>query len=237
VRYTKDDKGRFAQRPYYTDAELNSLCDQKITEFLIKKHGKVSFPIETDDLKSLIERDASDLDAFADLSGEGPGVQGVTDFTPGKKPKVRISETLSGDASEHRLRTTLSHEWGHVWLHTPLYDAIQPGLDLFPTCCSKPHQCHRDTIIEAHARDWMEWQAGFVCGAILMPISHVQGILNSIAEHNGQYEPALINTPHANGLINTLADTYHVSKDAARVRLERMGRIDRVPQQNLTLLF
>ena len=237
MRYIPDDKGRFAQRPYYSEAELDALCERKITEFLTRKRGKVAFPIETDDLKSLIEQDASDLDAFADLSSEGVGVQGVTDFFPGKKPKVRISHTLSGDASEHRLRTTLSHEWGHVWLHAPLYDAIPLGLDLFPSCCPKPHQCHRHTIVEAHKGDWLEWLAGFVCGAVLMPASHVQLMLNRIAERTGHYGPALISTGHANGLINTLSETYHVSKDAARVRLERMGRIVRVTSQNLTMPF
>lgn len=235
MKYIPDNKGRFAQRPYYQDDELDALCDQKITQFLMKKRGRVIFPIETDDLKCMIEQDASDLDAFADLSSEGHGVQGVTDFFPGKKPKVRIAEALSSDASEHRLRTTLSHEYGHVWLHAPLYDAVQATLDLFPSCCPQPHQCHRDSIIQAQKVDWMEWQAGFVCGAILMPVSHVKCLLGNIDERNQIHEPALINTPHANALVNTLADTYCVSKEAARVRLERMGRIVRVRQQNLML--
>ena len=49
----------------------------------------------TDDLTVLIEKDVVDLDMYANLSEEKGEVEGVTDFYPGKKPKVRISKLIS----------------------------------------------------------------------------------------------------------------------------------------------
>ena len=31
------------------------------------------------------------------------------------------------------------------------------------------NKCKRDNIVGASETDWMEWQAGYVCGAILIP--------------------------------------------------------------------
>ena len=31
--------------------------------------------------------------------------------------------------------------------------------------------CKRDSIMNARETDWMEWQAGYVCRALLMPVS------------------------------------------------------------------
>jgi hypothetical protein len=114
--------GRFHMRPYYEVDELDQECERIITKFMQERCGGLILPIPTDILTKLIERDAEDLDLYADLSAEGSDVQGVTDFYPGQKPRVRIAEELSQDRHEHRLRTTLTHEYGHVWFHKALWD-------------------------------------------------------------------------------------------------------------------
>ena len=48
-------------------------------------------PIPTNALVVLIEQYAEDIDLFADLSGEGANVQGVTEFFTSGKPQVRIA--------------------------------------------------------------------------------------------------------------------------------------------------
>src|SRR6266849_10044617 len=59
--------------------------------------------------------------------------------SPGRKPRVRISRTLTeSDHREHRLRTALCHELGHVVLHACLY-ATEPLLqnpDDSGQCCT-----------------------------------------------------------------------------------------------------
>lgn len=132
MRSAPDPTGRFPKRPYYEDGELDRLCEQVISDFLLDRYGKVLLPVPTEDLTVLIERDAEDLDLYADLSGEEGGAQGVTDFFPGRKPRVRIAKELSEqEHKENRLRTTLTHEYGHVKCHAPLYDA-EASPSLFP---------------------------------------------------------------------------------------------------------
>jgi hypothetical protein len=234
-----DPTGRFAERFYYENYELDDIAERLISEFLIKQHGKLVFPVPTDDLIKLIERDAADLDSYANLADEGKGVQGVTNFFPGKKPKVRIEAVLWEERTGHRLRTTLSHEYGHVHLHTPLFDAkgAQNSLDLFPSCC-EAQKCHRDTLLPVQqGGDWLEWQAGYISGAILIPATHVCELINQIARTTGNYDSAVCGTPYANALINTVKDTYDVSKDAARVRLIQLGRIVKTHHQNQEISF
>ena len=121
MKYIRDRTGRFPQRPHYDPEELDYECEAIITKFLREKYGHIKFPISTEDLTVFIEQHAGSLDVYADLSSYGAGVEGVTEFHIGKKPNVKISQTLSEDSHrENRLRTTLTHEFGHVHFHTCL---------------------------------------------------------------------------------------------------------------------
>src|SRR5208282_4225053 len=118
VKYVRDNTGRFSERPYYKFEELDRECEDIITRFLKERHGKVEYPVTTEDLTLLIESDTNDFDPYADLSGYGSDVEGLTEFRPGGKPNVKIAERLSNDERrENRLRTTLTHEYGHVRFH------------------------------------------------------------------------------------------------------------------------
>src|SRR5436309_11842949 len=108
MRYVRDTTHRFHQRPHYEMGELDEECEHIITSFMQEQHGRLILPIPTDDLTKLIERDASDLDLYADLTSEGADVEGITYFLPAQKPMVRISIRLSSECQpEHCLRTTL----------------------------------------------------------------------------------------------------------------------------------
>ena len=117
-----------------------------ITRFLRDKYGKVEFPVKTDDLAVLIEQKAS-IDSYADLSEEGADVEGVTEFGPGKRPMVKIAGFLSvAPNMENRLRTTLTHEYGHVHFHEFLFAAKAQTPSLFPTEeTAQSHKCKRDS--------------------------------------------------------------------------------------------
>ena len=117
VKMIRDNTGRFAERPFYAARDLDNECERLIRELLMKRHGKVDYPVETDDLTVLIEMHHADLDPYADLSAYGPDVEGVTEFFPNRGPKVSISERIAADERrENRFRTTLTHEFGHVKL-------------------------------------------------------------------------------------------------------------------------
>jgi Zn-dependent peptidase ImmA (M78 family) len=227
VRYIRDATGRFQQRPHYQPVELDRECESIMNAFLTDLHGKVEFPIQTEDLKKLIDRDADDLDVYADLSGYGPDVEGVTEFRPGQKPKVAINAGLTEDSRrENRLRTTLTHEYGHVHFHAYLWDTEPPSPDLLRR---KPNSdkiiCKRDTMIEAAQTDWMEWQAGYVCGALLMPKSAIVRTCTSFCEVNNLYGAVSLQSAHGSILISQVAKAFRVSEDAARVRMLKLGLV------------
>jgi len=133
MKYVKDRTGRFPKRPHYELAELDQECERIITDFMKQNYGKLLLPVPTDALTKLIERDAGDLDLYADLSHEGPEVQGLTEFFPNQKPNVRILGDLSQQSNEHRLRTTLTHEYGHVKFHDCLWQVEAGNPSMQPT--------------------------------------------------------------------------------------------------------
>jgi hypothetical protein len=230
MRYVPDKTGRFAERPHYAGAELDRIFERLVTEFLKAHRGKIAFPISTDDLTVLIERDTEDLDAYADLSAYGPDVEGVTEFVPRRKPRVRIAQHLSsGENRENRYRTTLTHEYGHVHLHGYLF-ALGASAGLF----GAPGKadviaCKRDTMITAKQTDWMEWQAGYACGALLMPASHVKAAVDDYRKDADIYGPVPAATEHGGAMIEQLVENFQVSRDAARVRLSVLGVLGAAP--------
>lgn len=211
-------------RPHFEPIELDRECEQIICVFLKQKYGEVRFPVPTDALELLIEQDAQDLDRYADLSSEGDDVEGLTEFIPDQKPRVKISVRLSENPKlENRLRTTLTHEYGHVKFHAPLWltDTMTP--DMFGKRPERTSiKCKRDNIIGASEYDWMEWQAGYVCGAILMPHTRVKAMAKGYFESIGQHGPFASNSPAATALITRLVDAFQVSVDAARVRMLKL---------------
>ena len=225
VRMVPDRTGRFPERPHYRPQELDRACEEIITHFLRGLHGEARFPVETDDLTKLIERDAHDLDLYADLSNLGSSVEGVTEFHPDRKPTVRVSAELSADPRrENRLRTTLTHEYGHVHFHAYLWSMRPPGPDLLdPRAANGPTHCKRENMLNAPQTDWMEWQAGYACGALLMPRSHLARTVAEHLEQHGLFGPVGVDGAHAQALTNMVMDAYQVSKDAARVRLAKLG--------------
>lgn len=222
MRMVPDRTGRFRERPHYDARDLDVECEAIITSFARGTLGEFSLPVPTDLLTKLIERDADDLDAYADLSDLEGDVEGVTDFIRGKRPKVRIAARLSERTNENRLRTTLTHEFGHVKFHNWLYQMEQP-LPLFGPAVGPPTQCKRDNIMQARDVDWMEWQAGYVCGALLMPASHFRAQLTDVQRELGLSGPLLKGTAEADTVARQLARRFAVSVEAANIRLLKLG--------------
>jgi hypothetical protein len=228
MQWVKDRTGRFSQRPHYLPAELDEECENLICDFLRSKHQIVRYPISTDDLTVLLETLTDDLDLYADLSAEND-VEGVTDFFRGRRPKVRISKRLSSDPRlANRFRTTLTHELGHVKFHAFMFDASRTG-SLFPTDCSElSNKCKRENMLLASQVDWMEWQAGFCCGALLMPAAPLRNaVRHFMHERNAAIARFTVGSPEGEALINAVVSQFQVSRDAARVRLvQRRALVD-----------
>lgn len=224
MKWVQDRTGRFARRPHLQPEEIDAQCERLVRKFLGTKYGKVEFPIRTDDLTILIEERA-DLDSCADLSHEEGEVEGVTEFRPGARPLVSIANSLSAPNMENRLRTTLTHEFGHVYFHQFMFDTQAQSGSLFPTEPKRQvNKCNRASIVNAVETDWMEWQAGYACGAILMPIGALIATVQTFrAENDLEYKNLAVGTDAGQKLVVRVATEFQTSKDAARVRLLKKG--------------
>jgi hypothetical protein len=264
MKWVVDSSGRFPWRPYYEEVELDAECERMVSDFLETKYGKVQFPISTDDLAVMVERDTSDLDLYADLSHEGEDIEGLTDFFVRKKPAVKIERTLSIENSKtQRLRTTLAHEYGHVRFHRFLWDTTLPNptqislaeklskqrqqlqrvrsnmvsmngyVNNKVTFSPKPKlkhkhmnngpRCRRTSIFDAPVFDWMEWQACYAGGAILMPFSSLRVLIKSWMNTLTDNVPLPPDSPPAVSFTACVAKDFDVSPEAARIRLIRLG--------------
>jgi len=227
VKYVPDPSGRFDRRPHYDPSELDEDCEDTITEFMRQRCGEFRLPIPTDVLTKLIESEAEELDLYADLATEGPEVEGVTHFFADSRPKVQISHLLTQDEGRgHRLRTTLTHEFGHVKFHAPLWAVEFDRQSRY----SKPHvnrtppqQCHRSGILDAKEYDWMEWQAGYISGALLMPESHIRNLAEAALPCTGRRRPSAPDDAAVVQLVADVVGTFNVSEYAAQVRLAKLG--------------
>jgi hypothetical protein len=87
VVYVPDKTGRFSQRPHFKPGELDRECEDVMSGFLRERNGAAEYPVSTDDLTVLIERDTESLDLYADLSAYGRDVEGTHSFPAG--PQTR----------------------------------------------------------------------------------------------------------------------------------------------------
>lgn len=214
----RDPLGRPIPRLYFKIEELDARCEGIIRDFMERRSGGFRLPIPTDELTRLIEEQADDLDMYADLP---EGIQGQTLFFLDRRPKVQISKAIHRTKSDHRVRTTLAHEFGHVWIHAPLWrkdGAPTAGMPSGPVW-----KCAWDTIVDAPEQDWMEWQAGYNCGALLMPATVVRVWARELAERSGTKAPFAAESAPGAELISIVAKGCDVSDLAARVRLLKLG--------------
>jgi hypothetical protein len=217
MKMIPDRTGRFPERPHYEIEELEEECERIIESFLLSRYGQYSIPVPTEALVELLERETTEVNLYCDLSGEGEEVHGVTEFFPGQKPNVSIARELSFQHwREHRKRSTLPHEYGHVHWHAWLFDRY----------CKRHerHKCLRAHIVLASGEiDWMEWQAGYISGAMLMPRSRMQLHVAAFRAERGVGGRLDEESIEGQLLIQRTSELFKVSPEAARVRLRQLG--------------
>jgi Zn-dependent peptidase ImmA (M78 family) len=218
MKLLRDPLGRPIKRLYFKMEELDEQCERIIAEFMDRHSGGFRLPIPTDDIIRMIEAEANDLDLYADLS---ENVDGYTDYFTDRNPDVKISERLAPSRYENRLRMTLGHEYGHVRFHAPLWR--KSGCDSDRRPAARSWRCERDTIVTAPENDWMEWQAAYIGGALLMPRSYVLVMAGEIAVRDGSQFPLEADSESGRAMIARIMRRCQVSEQAARIRLLRLG--------------
>jgi hypothetical protein len=236
MKWVPDRTGRFPRRPHYQPEAIDAQCERLVQKFLNKKYGKVEYPFRTEDITILVEERA-DLDSCVDLSHEEGEVEGVTEFRPGQRPLVSISERLSAPHLENRLRTTLTHEFGHVYFHQFLFETQGQTASLFPDERRvQANRCKRANMESAPETDWMEWQAGYACGALLMPVTALIEVVQTFRSVNRlPFANLGVKSDAGQRLIELVASTFQTSRDAARVRLVKKEILAEVSSRSAEL--
>jgi Zn-dependent peptidase ImmA (M78 family) len=218
MKLLRDPLGRPIKRLYFKTEELDERCERIVAEYMDQRSDGFRLPISTDDIIRMIEAEAEDLDLYADLS---ENVDGYTDYFADRNPDVKISERLAPSRYENRLRMTLGHEYGHVRFHAPLWRKSGSDLDRRPA--ARSWRCERNTIVTAPENDWMEWQAAYIGGALLMPRSYLFQWAGEIAMREGKTPPLHVDSDLGQAMIARTVRRCRVSEQAARVRLLRLG--------------
>lgn len=223
--WVPDKTGRFPRRPHYEVAELDHECEGIAETILLQRKGVVEYPLTTDDLLFGLEQHAT-VDQYADLpSDKGGDVWGMTKFCRDRSPEVRIDRRLSENARfENPFRTTISHEFSHVRFHGPLFAMLDESPGLFDEDGRRNQSCNRQQMESSTPYDWIEWQAAYCSGAILMPINALRKLATRFLREISSPVPKL----HAScgggrELIELVMTRFLVSSVAAKVRLGQQG--------------
>ncbi len=67
--------------------------------------------------------------------------------------------------------------------------------------------------------DWMEWQAGYACGALLMPAGPLRNLVQEFSRERKILRELAAASSDGAAVIARVAERFDVSEDAARVRL------------------
>ena len=183
------------------------------------------------------------LDVGAYLDAE---VLGVTEFVPGRHPKISINRDLTGSALDSedapvgltgRWRATVAHEASHVVLHRVLFEVDQRQNSLFQRLGHSDQPEHlmrclkRDVSFQDGPSDWKEVQANMGMAALLMPKPVFAAAYDQEAERLKTTErPIAQGSSRHEWLVGRLARRFTVSRQAARIRLTTLQGVQSVDQ-------
>lgn len=229
--------------PYLREAHIERCAQQLLVEY--ERHfGPVAVPpVPIDDIAELHLGLQLEITALQDAL-RAPGVLGALWVD---ERRVAIDASLDPETHptlEGRYRFTLAHEIGHWQLHRHAVD-----LSRYELAARLPESATFDRV-----RQRLEYQANLFAAALLMPKALLRAAW--CAERGGpapfcatsfgarfewlrRYLASVVNPPDPNAaedllfehVSRPLAARFHVSAEAMRIRLERLGLLLRVPQE------
>jgi hypothetical protein len=245
VKIIKDNTNTFSRRIWFEDGEIEKIAQTHRQDFtrLIRETDNPAIQVEK--FVEIYLRDALKkevvLDPYADLQRiEGRNVLGATYFFDDRL-EVKIEKSLTEEAERTdqwgRYNATVMHESGHCVLHPILFqrDTNQQVL-LHPTSNNKI-KCQRRTIEApyqvSYSGEWWEYQANQFMANLLMPkqpfLAHFEMERNAYGiRDNGE----LVKDEYLfNAVVGYLANTFHVSKQAVKIRLYELKQIPNLQQE------
>jgi len=182
--------------PFFSDAHLERIVLDRLRQYEQVIQQQAEPPIDIDTIVEVVERIQI---VMIEPSHELPDdALGAYDFL---EDLLYLREDCG---SEARRRFTLAHEYGHFVLHRPHF--LRPVYDYY----SSPRTSNRQVLgQEPSRRSRLEYQANLFAGQLLMPTGYLSRFLQSHHEADGD-------------VIAAVAKAFHVSRQAACIRLEGM---------------
>lgn len=217
----RTSKGPFAERPYYTDQEIERICSDALSEagFLPTEAGPVR-------IERFIEKRFSVRVIYGTLEAK---VLGFTEFGSKGVEAVYIANPEERTpAAERRVNSTLAHEAGHGLMHAHLFALDLDHAGLFggdPDVSSKRVLCRdgEDTRVVTPGRKydgrWWELQANRAIGALLMPKDVFLNFMDQYLEKRGTFGSAVL-TSRRSEAIRAAAEMFDVNPAAVKVRVD-----------------
>ena len=217
--------GRFQERPYFTDEDIESICLTELQNVHLLPSSPA--PIRID---RFIEKRFEVSHQYEDLTD---GILGLTVFGKKGVEAVIVARSLDDEGTkvaDRRIRSTLAHEAGHGLLHVHLFVSHQDSEPLFGDFSdpSKPKVLCRDVIASdgkpkpGYDGRWWEFQANCVMGCLLLPRILVEQVLQPYFVARG-----LLGTKTLDPALRTeggrcVSDVFDTNPIVARLRIDRL---------------
>jgi hypothetical protein len=219
-------KGPFSERPYYEDAEIESICADALRDVgLLPAHPE---PIRID---RFIEKRFNVVPSYEKLPA---GVMGLTRFGKDGVRDVVVDESLDQDetsSAQRRVRTTLAHEAGHCLLHAHLFVLSAKPQSLFGDF-SEPERpkilCRGEAIGNSSSRysgQWWEFHANRAIGALLLPQAlATQALQEFMAKSQAGFK--FFDYDQLEEASRRLSKAFDVNPAVGRIRIGQLFPID-----------
>lgn len=218
MRTYRASTGPFLERPYYSDAEIEQICEDALQTSEL-------YPSEPEPVRieRFVEKRFLVTPSYDDLP---EGVLGYSCFGAKGMESMHISRALTeaGTRSAERLvSTTLAHEAGHGLFHAHLFALASGGMSLFgsdPDVTGSRILC-RDTGRRAgYDGRWWELQAGKAIGPLLMPRRLVTTALAPLLSPQGALRVLDLEASRRDEAVRIVSEVFNVNPAAARVRVD-----------------
>lgn len=209
--------GPFAERPYYTDVEIEQICEDALRATRLYPERPEAVRIER-----FIEKRFNVIPRYEDLPD---GVLGYSCFGPNGMESMHVSRALAETgtrAADRLVNSTLAHEAGHGLFHAHLFALANAGMSLFgsdPDVTPTRVLCRDRAWNKTYDGRWWELQAGKAIGPLLMPRDLVIAAVRPLLEERGALGGVAIPDEKREDAARILAEVFSVNPAAARVRL------------------
>ncbi|MEO8217975.1 MAG: hypothetical protein ABI718_12915 [Acidobacteriota bacterium] len=222
MRNLRAKSGPFAERPFFTDGEVERTCEDalRLSGYFPTTPG----PVKID---RFIEKHFKISPQYDDLP---EGVLGYSCFGQSGMVSMHIAAALtdSGKRSvERRVNTTLAHEAGHGLFHAHLFALAEPGLSLFerdPDITATKILCRDENSAgrasQGYDGRWWEHQAHKAIGPLLLPKSLVIDAVAPFLTVRGLLGVADIAPDRREEAVRHVGEIFDVNAVVARIRLQ-----------------